>query len=413
MTDPQKTIFISYRRKVSSFIARAIFENLRANGYDVFMDVESIDSGTFDTIILNQIQARAHFLVILTPGTLERCSEPGDWLRREIEHAIDHRRNIIPILINDYKFDKRAKKHLTGKLEGLPRLNALTLHHDYFDAAIERLKTRFLKQPAPGDLLTVPAAEQAIVEEKIEELASQPAPTEAELTAEEYFAHAYEKYVNGDFDDAITDFTKVINMKPDYAEAYVNRGVIHQSNGNIDSAITDFNKFISLKPTVYYGYINRGGAHYYKGDWEDAITDYNRAIILAPDVSVSYMGRGSTRGMAGDLIGAIDDFTEAIRLKSDDPYSYGSRAEAYFSLQRHEEALRDLLKANDLLPNDSLTCVALAITHHALGNLDEAHRLWNELLATDDHYSDADWVGKEFNWAPPLVEAARKLIAEL
>ncbi len=90
MPDEHKTVFISYRRNVASFIARAIFLELRANGYDVFMDVESIDSGAFDTIILRQIEARAHFVLILTPGTLERCAEPGDWLRREIEHAMDH-----------------------------------------------------------------------------------------------------------------------------------------------------------------------------------------------------------------------------------------------------------------------------------------------------------------------------------
>src|SRR5574341_300850 len=76
MTAPNKTVFISYRRNVSAFIARAIFLDLRAHGYDVFMDVESIDSGTFDSIILNQIAARAHFLVILTPGTLNRCAQP-------------------------------------------------------------------------------------------------------------------------------------------------------------------------------------------------------------------------------------------------------------------------------------------------------------------------------------------------
>ena len=46
MPEEQKTVFISYRRKPASFIARAIFMDLRAHGYDVFMDVEDIDAGT-------------------------------------------------------------------------------------------------------------------------------------------------------------------------------------------------------------------------------------------------------------------------------------------------------------------------------------------------------------------------------
>jgi len=71
------TVFISYRRSVSAYIARAIYYDLKQNGYDVFMDVESIDSGQFDTIILRQIEARAHFLIICTPGTFERVTESG------------------------------------------------------------------------------------------------------------------------------------------------------------------------------------------------------------------------------------------------------------------------------------------------------------------------------------------------
>src|SRR4051812_18058295 len=47
MDAPPPTVFLSYRRDVSAFIARAIFMDLRQHGYDVFMAVESIDSGQF------------------------------------------------------------------------------------------------------------------------------------------------------------------------------------------------------------------------------------------------------------------------------------------------------------------------------------------------------------------------------
>ena len=105
MPEEQKTVFISYRRSVASFIARSVFMDLREHGYDVFMDVESINSGQFDKIILRQIEARAHFLVILTPGTVERCTDRHDWLRREIKYAIEKQRNIVPLLINNFSFE--------------------------------------------------------------------------------------------------------------------------------------------------------------------------------------------------------------------------------------------------------------------------------------------------------------------
>jgi len=85
----EKTVFISYRRTNVSW-ALAIYQYLTHQGYDVFFDYKSIASGDFEQIILANIKSRAHFLVILTPSALERCSEPNDWLRREIECALEH-----------------------------------------------------------------------------------------------------------------------------------------------------------------------------------------------------------------------------------------------------------------------------------------------------------------------------------
>jgi hypothetical protein len=71
----EKTIFISYRRTDESW-ALAIFQNLTQHGYDVFIDYDGIASGNFETVILENIRARAHFLVLLTPTALERCHDP-------------------------------------------------------------------------------------------------------------------------------------------------------------------------------------------------------------------------------------------------------------------------------------------------------------------------------------------------
>lgn len=174
MTEIEKTVFISYRRKVSWAFARLVFDDLVRHRYDVFMDVETLDSGTFDTIILNQIAARAHFLVVLAPGSLERCNEPGDWLRREIEHAMDLQRNIVPVLIDGFDFGQ-CERYLTGKLKELKRYNGLPLSHDFFDAAMERLRTRFLKQPVYGAIQPTPTAEQPLVEQRIAEVIRTPA----------------------------------------------------------------------------------------------------------------------------------------------------------------------------------------------------------------------------------------------
>jgi hypothetical protein len=92
----EKTVFISYRRDTPWF-ARAVFQSLTQYGYDVFLDYTGLASGDFESVILENIRARAHFVVLLTPSALERCTEPADWLRREIETALESRRNIVSL----------------------------------------------------------------------------------------------------------------------------------------------------------------------------------------------------------------------------------------------------------------------------------------------------------------------------
>src|SRR5687768_16336140 len=99
----EKTVFISYRR-TNSFMARAVYQSLTAKGFDVFFDYEGSNSGDFVQIMLGNLRARAHFLVILTPSALERCSEPEDWLRKEIEAAIEEKRNIVPLFFEGFNF---------------------------------------------------------------------------------------------------------------------------------------------------------------------------------------------------------------------------------------------------------------------------------------------------------------------
>ena len=78
MAGSQKSVFLSYRRKVSgNWMARTVYEYLKRHEYDMFMDVESLDSGEFPQVILHQINARPHFLVVLMPGSFRAHRRSG------------------------------------------------------------------------------------------------------------------------------------------------------------------------------------------------------------------------------------------------------------------------------------------------------------------------------------------------
>src|SRR5262245_33638204 len=141
----EKTVFISYRRTDESW-GLAIFQDLTQHGYDVFIDYDGIASGNFEAVILENIRARAHFLVLLTPTALERCGDPKDWMRREIEAALDSERNIVPLMLEGFDFGTPAiATQLTGKLAELKKYNGLEIPKArFFSSEMERLRNKFL-----------------------------------------------------------------------------------------------------------------------------------------------------------------------------------------------------------------------------------------------------------------------------
>lgn len=168
MASIEKTVFISYRRK-DNYEALAVYQYLTSRHYDVFLDYTSIPSGDFEQIIVSNIKARAHFVVILTPTALDRCSEPGDWLRREIETAIDEKRNIIPLFFDDFSFSAPGvAEKLTGKLGAIRRYNGLDVPPHYFTAAMERLCDQYLNVPLDAVIHPVPTeVRKAVREERV------------------------------------------------------------------------------------------------------------------------------------------------------------------------------------------------------------------------------------------------------
>lgn len=278
----EKTVFISYRRANFPW-ALNIYQDLTHHGYDVFFDYQSTDSGDFEKIILDNIRARAHFIVVLTPSALDRCKEPDDWLRREIETAIDEKRNIVPLMMEGFDFGSPfVVQALTGKLAILSGKNALPIYAAYFFEGMEKLRNRYLNialRDVPLQPLSIEAQEFA---DNQRVSVGEVAPIETKwLTAQEWFERGYVAAKNKDFDEAIRCYTKSIQLAPNRAEAYYNRGLIFgRDKDNLASAIADFDAVIRLKPQDADAYYSRGLSYSTRGDKLNALNDFQKASQL-------------------------------------------------------------------------------------------------------------------------------------
>ncbi len=192
----EKTVFLSYRRTNFPW-ALAIFQDLRHHGYDVFFDYSGIASGDFEQVIIGNIKARAHFLVLLTPSALERCGDPRDWLRREIETALATRRNVVPLMFEGFDFDKpRIAGALTGRLALLKNYSGMNVSEEYFGAAMRKLRERYLNVTLDAVLHPAsPSAQQAAKDEQVAAGAA-PAVTDKELAEQESFERALDYFTH-------------------------------------------------------------------------------------------------------------------------------------------------------------------------------------------------------------------------
>jgi tetratricopeptide (TPR) repeat protein len=386
----EKTVFMSYRR-TNSFMARAVYQSLTAKGYDVFFDYEGINSGDFEQIILGNLRARAHFLVILTPSALERCNKPGDWLRREIETALDEKRNIVPLFFEGFSFGSPSiAQFLTGKLAMLKNYNGLNVPADYFNEAMNKLIKRFLNIPLDAVIHPLSSNAKKGADAQKAALRKTAKVTKNELSAEEWLEQGYKHHEAKKYAEAINCYTEAIRLKPDFAEAFNNRGSARFDKGDLDGAITDHTRSIELRNLEsYIPYFNRGGARFDKGDLDGAIKDYTEAIRLKPDFAEAFNNRGLARRAKGDLDKAVKDFTEAIRLKPDFALAFDNRGLARSTKGDLDGAIKDFTEAIRLKPDFAEAFNNRGVARRAKGDLDRAIKDFTEAIRLKPDYANA------------------------
>lgn len=107
---------------------------------------------------------------MLTSGALDRCDDPAEWLRREIETALDAKRNMVALLPNGFTFEALST---VGRLQSSPaplrRHQALRISEDdFFDAATEQLRSKYIAVTVNAVPRPTSAHAQQVVQEQLD-----------------------------------------------------------------------------------------------------------------------------------------------------------------------------------------------------------------------------------------------------
>jgi regulator of sirC expression with transglutaminase-like and TPR domain len=117
-----------------------------------------------------------------------------------------------------------------------------------------------------------------------------------------------------DFEKAVEDYTKAIQIDKGQADIYFNRGLLYVKMEKYDLAVKDFDEAIKLNPSDADAYCNRGGVNNQLGKADLAIRDYTEALKIRPKDADTLYSRGVVHMSMGSKTKAIEDFEEAARM---------------------------------------------------------------------------------------------------
>ena len=199
-------------------------------------------------------------------------------------------------------------------------------------------------------------------------------------TAETAFYGGLAKQADNNHRKAIKYYDEAIRLRPEFPNAFNNRGNAKCAFDDHAGAIGDYDEAIRLRPRNPEALINRGNAKCALDDHAGAIRDYDEAIRLRPEFPKAFYNRGTAKGILGDHAGAIGDYDEAIRLRPEYPEAFYNRGRVKSILGDHAEALGDYDEAIRLRPRNPEALINRGNAKGILGDYTGAIKDYDEAI---------------------------------
>lgn len=230
-----------------------------------------------------------------------------------------------------------------------------------------------------------------------------------EVRAVGFFTDGSKKGKEGDYQGAIQDFTKSLDLVKN-ENTFVKRGYAYLMTGNFGAAMQDATDAMRLNPATLQSYFVRGIARFETGDikgskedfyiyldrdrsnaiafnymaallflnqdYKGSLENYNEVVRLDPKYPDIYTNRGMMRHYTQDFKGAILDYNEAIKLKPENATAYNNRGAAKMMLKDLDAALVDFDKAISINNKYADAYDNRGRVKHAKGDVDGACADW-------------------------------------
>ena len=187
-----------------------------------------------------------------------------------------------------------------------------------------------------------------------------------------YNNRGYTKYKKQDFKGALEDYNKAILLNPKFKMAldnkaqlllnvcmeddkdfiekyYISFGIREINEGNFDEAIINFTEAVKHNSKSDIGYFYRAVAEHNLGRMDEALKDYTKSIEINKKMVDAYYNRGQILYKTNPKL-ALDDFVSAVALDPKFIDAYYSIAAIQKSFGQYEDAIKNLDKILEIEP---------------------------------------------------------------
>jgi len=191
---------------------------------------------------------------------------------------------------------------------------------------------------------------------------------------------AFQKSAN--YEDAAKEYTKAIDLNPNFVKAYIDRAFVYEKSGDLMEAASDYNKLTSLEPKKFDYFYHAGRLYYKLKKYDEAIEKLNMATSISKKSHQAYEYKVKALLAKKDYKTALNECEKAIKLNPTDKnfYSLGIINE---NLGNHALAETNFKESVTKNPNYIKSFIELGFVQIKLEKLNDALNSANKALAID------------------------------
>ncbi len=148
-------------------------------------------------------------------------------------------------------------------------------------------------------------------------------------------------YAQENPEQRIAHYTLEINLHPDSAQNYINRGIAYNDSKDYTAAITDCNKALKLYPQNKRALKIRAYSYYWQEKYDSSIQDLNEVLQLDNSDAAAWDQRGLDYYWLNKLDNSISDFSEALHHDPANALFWFNRGNSYYWLRNYDKAIGD------------------------------------------------------------------------